>query len=146
MRLQPSGSSCGGSSASTNWRCSAREFLSSIIWWPSSRNFSLLGKRTQYIAEYVYAPPQPIHFFDNGEIRSVCQSASLLSAIRVRLRKSGRLTKKAKSILACLSKGSEYKVGLHWLPIPYINELYFKTNRHSDRRERPYPADVLDGS
>jgi peptide/nickel transport system permease protein len=86
-------------------------------------------KPTQYIAEYVYAPPQPLHFIDNGEFRLYVKALKFERDPRS-YKKIWSIDEENKIDLGFFVEGSEYKIGLHWLPIPYINELYFTTNRH----------------
>jgi peptide/nickel transport system permease protein len=86
-------------------------------------------ERTQYIAEYVYAPPQPIHFFDNGKFAPHVKGLTFVRDPRS-FKKTWTIDQESKIEIGLFVKGSEYKVGLHWLPIPYVNKLYFKTDRH----------------
>jgi peptide/nickel transport system permease protein len=86
-------------------------------------------ERTQYIAEYVYAPPQPIHFFDDGKFAPHVKALTF-ERDPLSFKKIWRIDEESKIEIGLFVKGPEYKVGLHWLPIPYLNDLYFKSNRH----------------
>jgi peptide/nickel transport system permease protein len=86
-------------------------------------------ERTQYIAEYVYAPPQPIHFFDDGKFDPYVKGLTFERDPRS-FKKIWSIDEESKIKIGLFVKGPEYEVGLHWMPLPYINELYFKTNRH----------------
>lgn len=86
-------------------------------------------ERTQYIAEYVYAPPQPIHFFDDGNWNPHV-NALTFERDPQSFKKIWSVDKENKIGIGFLVKGPEYKVGLHWLPIPYVDQLYFTANRH----------------
>ncbi|MBI5960860.1 MAG: ABC transporter permease [Chloroflexi bacterium] len=85
--------------------------------------------RTQYIAEYVYVPPQPIHFFDDGKFDPYVKGLTFERDPRS-FKKIWTIDQKSKIEIGLFVKGSEYKIGLHWLPIPYINNLFFTTDRH----------------
>ncbi|MBN2303852.1 MAG: ABC transporter permease [Anaerolineae bacterium] len=86
-------------------------------------------ERTQYIAEYVYAPPQPIHFFDDGKW-SPHVNALTFERDPQSFKKIWTIDTENKIPISLFVKGPEYKVGLHWVPLPYIDELYFTTQRH----------------
>jgi peptide/nickel transport system permease protein len=86
-------------------------------------------ERTQYIAEYVYAPPQPIHFFDDGKFAPHVKALTFERDPQS-FKKIWSIDEESKIEIGLFVKGPEYKVGLHWLPIPYINDLYFESNRH----------------
>ncbi len=84
---------------------------------------------TDYIAEYVYSPPQPIHFFDDGTFKPHVKGLTFT--------RDERSFKKIWSVddsqvipIRFFAKGSEYKVGLHWTKIPLIKELYVTLDRH----------------
>jgi peptide/nickel transport system permease protein len=85
--------------------------------------------RTQYIAEYVYAPPQPIHFFNDGEF-GLYVKALKFERDPDSFKKIWSIDEDNRIPVGFFVEGAEYKVGLHWLPIPYIQDLYFTTNRH----------------
>ncbi len=85
--------------------------------------------RTQYNAEYVYAPPQPLHIYDDGDFGLYVNSLTFERDPRS-LKKIWSTDDENKIPVGFFVEGAEYKVGLHWLPIPYINELYFTTDRH----------------
>jgi peptide/nickel transport system permease protein len=86
-------------------------------------------ERTQYIAEYVYAPPQPIHFFDDGKW-SPHVNGLTFERDPDSFKKIWSIDKENKIPIGLFVKGSEYKVGLHWMPVPYISDLYFTTKLH----------------
>lgn len=86
-------------------------------------------ERTHYIAEYVYAPPQPIHFLDDGKFSPYVQGLKFERDPRS-FKKIWSIDNEAKIPIGLFVKGSEYKVGLHWVPIPYLNKLYFEADRH----------------
>jgi peptide/nickel transport system permease protein len=85
--------------------------------------------RTQYIAEYVYAPPQPIHFFNDGEF-GLYVKALKFERDPDSFKKIWSIDEDNRIPVGFFVEGEEYKVGLHWLPIPYIQDVYFTTNRH----------------
>jgi peptide/nickel transport system permease protein len=85
--------------------------------------------RTQYIADYVYAPPQPIHFFYNGKLDLHVKGLKFERDPRS-FKKIWEVDENSKIDVGFFVRGSSYKVGLHWLPIPYLNKLYFTTDRH----------------
>ncbi len=86
-------------------------------------------ERTQYIADYVYAPPQPIHFFADGKL-DLHVKALKFERDPQSFKKIWEIDEENKIDVGFFVKGADYKVGLHWLPIPYINDLYFTTDRH----------------
>jgi peptide/nickel transport system permease protein len=86
-------------------------------------------ERTQYIADYVYAPPQPIHFFDDGK-PDLHVKALKFERDPQSFKKIWEIDEENKIDVGFFVKGAEYKVGLHWLPVPYINDLYLTTDRH----------------
>jgi len=89
----------------------------------------LPGSVTQYIADYVYAPPQPIHFFHDGKFAPHVKGLTFERDPRS-FKKIWSIDQESQIKIGLFVKGPEYKVGLHWMPIPYINDLYFETNRH----------------
>lgn len=86
-------------------------------------------ERTQYIADYVYAPPQPIHFFHDGKLDLHVKGLKFERDPQS-FKKIWEVDEESKIDVGFFVKGPEYKIGLHWLPIPYINDLYFTTDRH----------------
>jgi peptide/nickel transport system permease protein len=86
-------------------------------------------ERTQYIAEYVYAPPQPIHFFSNGKFDPYVKGLTFERDPRS-FKKIWSIDQASKIEIGLLVKGPKYKVGLHWLPVPYVNRLYVEADRH----------------
>jgi len=86
-------------------------------------------QRTQYIADYVYAPPQPIHLFHDGKPDLHVKGLKFERDPRS-FKKIWEVDEESKIDVGFFVRGSEYKIGLHWLPIPYINDLYFTTDRH----------------
>jgi peptide/nickel transport system permease protein len=86
-------------------------------------------QRTQYIAEYVWAPPQPIHFLYHGKFAPYVEGYRFERDPRS-FKKTWFVDEDVRIPIGLFVKGPEYKVGLHWVPIPYINKLYFTSNRH----------------
>jgi peptide/nickel transport system permease protein len=86
-------------------------------------------ERTQYIAEYVYAPPQPIHFFDDGKFSPHVLGLTFERDPRS-FKKTWSVDSEAQIPIGLFVNGPEYEIGLHWVPIPGINKLYIKTDRH----------------
>lgn len=86
-------------------------------------------QKTQYLADYVYAPPQPIHFFDHGKFSPHVLGLKFIRDPRS-FKKTWTIDREARIPIGLFVKGPEYKVGLQWVPLPYIKKLYFTTNRH----------------
>jgi peptide/nickel transport system permease protein len=86
-------------------------------------------EKTQYMADYVYAPPQLIHFFDDGKFAPYVQGYKFERDPRS-FKKIWSIDEETRIPIGLFVEGPEYKVGLHWVPIPYVKKLYFETNRH----------------
>jgi len=84
---------------------------------------------TQYLADYVYAPPQPVHLFVDGKFNPHVKGLTFERDPRS-FKKIWSVDESLVTPVGFLVNGSEYKVGLHWTPIPLIEKLYFTTDRH----------------
>lgn len=85
--------------------------------------------RTQYIADYVYAPPQPIHFFRDGKLDLHVKGLKFERDPQS-FKKIWEIDEESKIDVGFFVRGAQYKVGLHWLPIPVLNDLHITTDRH----------------
>lgn len=84
---------------------------------------------TQYLADYVYAPPQPVHLFNDGKFEPHVKGLTFERDPRS-FKKIWTVDESQVTPISFLVNGTEYKVGLHWIPIPGINRLYFKSDIH----------------
>ncbi len=84
---------------------------------------------TDYIADYAYAPPQPIHLFDHGVFRPHVKGLSFERDARS-FKKIWSVNEEQIIPIRLFAQGSTYKVGLHWTNIPLLASLYFTTNLH----------------
>lgn len=82
-----------------------------------------------YSRRYTQAPPQTIQWFDNGVLSpfvyAYSQETDPLTYARVYT-----IDTDTKIPLGFFVKGDEYQVGLHGIPIPGINRLYFTSAIH----------------
>jgi len=82
-----------------------------------------------YMADYVYAPPQSVHFFQNGSFKPHVNGLTSERDPRS-FKKIWTVDETQRIPVRFFAQGQEYKVGLHWTKIPLIKELYFTTDRH----------------
>jgi peptide/nickel transport system permease protein len=82
-----------------------------------------------YHRAYVAAPPQPINWIDNGQFAPYVYGYKLETDART-YKRTHTVDTEEKIPLGFFVRGEPYRVGLHGLPIPGINQLYFTWDVH----------------
>lgn len=82
-----------------------------------------------YSRTYTQAPPQTIHWFDNGGFAPYVYGYKLTTDPRT-YKRTHEIDLETKIPLGFFVHGDPYQVGLHSLPIPGINSLYFTSDIH----------------
>jgi peptide/nickel transport system permease protein len=82
-----------------------------------------------YDKKYTQSPPQTIQWFDNGQFAPFVYAYTLKTDPRT-YKRVYTLDEKKKIPLGFFVHGDKYQVGLHGLPIPGINQLYFTSDIH----------------
>jgi peptide/nickel transport system permease protein len=82
-----------------------------------------------YNRRYTQAPPQTIHWFDNGAFGPFVYGYKQETDPRT-LRRSYMVDEETKIPLGFFVQGDPYKIGLHGLPIPGVNSLAISSNLH----------------
>lgn len=86
-------------------------------------------EKTQYLADYVYAPPQPIHLLLDGSFKPHVKGLTFERDPRS-FKKIWTVDNSQVIPIGLFVKGSEYQIGLHWTKIPLIEKLAITTSRH----------------
>lgn len=82
-----------------------------------------------YNRGYTQAPPQTINWFDNGTFAPYVYAYKLTTDPKT-YRRTHVIDEDTKIPLGFFVHGDEYKVGLHGVPIPILNSLYFTSDIH----------------
>ncbi|MCC6804099.1 MAG: ABC transporter permease [Anaerolineae bacterium] len=82
-----------------------------------------------YHRTYTQAPPQTIHWLDNGTFAPFVYAYKQTTDPQT-YKRSYTINEDEKIPLGFFVTGDEYKVGLHGIPIPGISSLYFSSNIH----------------
>ena len=82
-----------------------------------------------YQRRYTQAPPQTIHWFDNGQFAPFVYGYSQETAPRT-LRRSYVVDEETKISLGFFVRGDPYKVGLHGIPVPGIRDVAVTLDVH----------------
>lgn len=95
-----------------------------------------------YLRTYTQAPPQTIHWFDNGALAPYVYAYKLVTDPRT-LKRVHTIDEEHKIHLGFFVKGDPYKIGLHGIPISGINSLAISSDIHLfgaiDSEEAFYP-------
>jgi peptide/nickel transport system permease protein len=82
-----------------------------------------------YHRAYVAAPPQSIYWIDNGQFAPYVYGYKLETDART-YKRTHTVDTEEKIPLGFFVRGEPYRVGLHGLPIPGVNQLYFTWDVH----------------